>query len=250
MNIVIVEDEEMAVRNLTAILNEIGYFNVVATLDSIRESKEWFERNASPDIVFMDIHLADGSAFEIFNLVKINCPIIFTTAYDEYALKAFKVNSIGYLLKPIDIEDVKLAIEKLKNLTRNNFGEEELKKIVSLIKKDSNYKSHLLVPFKNDKLIPLAISDIAYFYIDNSSVKAVTFDEKKLQVDYNLDELYDMLNPIIFFRANRQFIVSRNSIKDIDLWFNNRLSINLKMQIPQQILISKARVTEFKNWLG
>ena len=250
MNIVIVEDEEMAVRNLTAILNEIGNFNVIATLDSIRESKQWFEKNANPDIVFMDIHLADGSAFEIFNLVKINCPVIFTTAYDEYALKAFKVNSIGYLLKPIDIVDVRMVLEKLKNLTRNNFGEEEIKKIVSLIKKESNYKSHLLVPFKNDKLIPLSISDIAYFYIDNSCVKAVTFDEKKFQIDNNLDELYDMLNPLIFFRANRQFIVSRNSIKDIDLWFNNRLSVNLRILIPEQILISKARVSEFKNWFG
>lgn len=248
MNIVIVEDEEMAVRNMTAILHEIGDFTIMAILDSVREACDWFKTNLMPEIVFMDIHLADGSAFEIFNQVKINCPVIFTTAYDEYALKAFKVNSIDYLLKPIDIDDVRLSLDKLKSFKQNNLGEEKIERILSEIKKDAIYKSHLLVPFKNDKLIPLAIKDVAYFYLDNTFTKAVTFDEKNLIVDKNLDELCKILNPKDFFRANRQFVVSRNAIKDIDLWFNNRLSLNLKLPVPEKILISKARVTEFKNW--
>lgn len=250
MNILIIEDEELAVRNLESIFREIGDITPVAVLESIADVVDWFEINENPDLVFMDIHLADGSAFEIFKLVDIICPVIFTTAYDEYALQAFKVNSIDYLLKPIDVTAVKKALGKLKNMTKGNINSEELKRILAIIKPNSDYKTHFLVSQKGDKLVPLVVSDIAYIYIDLNIVKAVTLEEKTFVMQNTLDELSAMLNPKDFYKANRQYIISRKAIKDIDLWFNNRLSINLKPAAPEKVLVSKARITDFKSWFG
>jgi DNA-binding LytR/AlgR family response regulator len=250
MKTIIIEDEQLAARNLETILNDIGSFTILATLESISETVEWFSCHPQPDVVFMDIHLADGSAFEIFEQTTINCPIIFTTAYDEYALKAFKVNSIDYLLKPIDPEDVRKALTKLKTLTPTGDEKTDFKELIALYKKGSSYKTHFLVPAKGDKLIPLQSAEIAYFSLDASLVKAFTYSNKGFVFDFTLDELVKMLNPQDFFRANRQFIVARNAIKDIDLWFNNRLSVNLNVPVTEKILISKARIPEFKNWFG
>jgi len=250
MNVIIIEDEELAVRNLGNIFKEIGNIALIAVLESIADTIEWFAMNEEPDLVFMDIHLADGSAFEIFKLVDIKCPVIFTTAYDEYALQAFKVNSIDYLLKPIDVAAVKKALGKLKNMTKGNISSEELKRIFTLIKPNTDYKTHFLVSQKGDKLVPLIVSDIAYIYIDLNIVKAVTFEEKAYVMQYTLDELSAMLHPKDFYKANRQFIISRKAIKDIDLWFNNRLSINLKPAAHEKVLVSKARITDFKLWFG
>lgn len=250
MKTIIIEDEQLAARNLETILNDIGGFTVLATLESISEAVEWFSCHPQPEVVFMDIHLADGSAFEIFEQTTINCPIIFTTAYDEYALKAFKVNSIDYLLKPIDPEDVRKALTKLKTLTPTGDEKTDFKELIALYKKSSCYKTHFLVPAKGDKLIPLKSGEIAYFSLDASLVKAFTYSNKGFVFDFTLDELVKMLNPQDFFRANRQFIVARNAIKDIDLWFNNRLSVNLNVPVTEKILISKARIPEFKNWFG
>ena len=250
MNVIIIEDEELAVRNLQSIFKEIGSITIIAVLESIVDTVEWFELNEDPDLVFMDIHLADGSAFEIFKLVDINCPVIFTTAYDAYALQAFKVNSIDYLLKPIDATTVKKALNKLKSMTKGNVSSDELKKILSIIKPNIDYKTHFLVNIKGDKLIPLIVSDIAYIYIDLNIVKAVTYDQKAFVMQYTIDELSAVLNPKDFYKANRQFIISRKAIKDVDLWFNSRLSINLKPTAPEKILVSKARITDFKLWFG
>ena len=250
MNVIIIEDEELAVRNLQSIFKEIGSITIIAVLESIVDTVEWFELNEDPDLVFMDIHLADGSAFEIFKLVDINCPVIFTTAYDAYALQAFKVNSIDYLLKPIDATAVKKALNKLKSMTKGNVSSDELKKILSIIKPNIDYKTHFLVNQKGDKLIPLIVSDIAYIYIDLNIVKAVTYDQKAFVMQYTIDELSAVLNPKDFYKANRQFIISRKAIKDVDLWFNSRLSINLKPTAPEKILVSKARITDFKLWFG
>ena len=250
MNVIIIEDEELAVRNLQSIFKEIGSITIIAVLESIVDTVEWFELNEDPDLVFMDIHLADGSAFEIFKLVDINCPVIFTTAYDAYALQAFKVNSIDYLLKPIDATAVKKALNKFKSMTKGNVSSDELKKILSIIKPNIDYKTHFLVNQKGDKLIPLIVSDIAYIYIDLNIVKAVTYDQKAFVMQYTIDELSAVLNPKDFYKANRQFIISRKAIKDVDLWFNSRLSINLKPTAPEKILVSKARITDFKLWFG
>jgi DNA-binding LytR/AlgR family response regulator len=250
MKALVVEDEILAAKQLQSVLDEVGGMDVIAVLESVSETVEWFKLNQQPEILFLDIHLADGSAFEIFKHVNVCCPIIFTTAYDEYALKAFKVNSIDYLLKPVDAEAVKNAIKKLDGLSGKENIHSDILNLIGSFRKDSQYKTHFLIPIKGDKLLPLQTSQIACFFIDTSLVKARTFEEKTYTFEYTLDELAGMLNPRDFFRANRQFIVSRSSIKDIDFWFNSRLSVNLKVQIPEKILISKARVQEFKSWFG
>lgn len=260
MKIVIIEDEKAAVRNLASLLSEVKpEMEIVAVLDSIESSIEWFNNYPLPELVFMDIHLADGSAFEIFEHISISCPIIFTTAYDEYALRAFKVNSIDYLLKPIGKEDIIHALDKLANLqdtisendSRPSTQQEELLHLIHSLKKQENYKTHFLVPMKGDKLLPVSIDMIQLFYIKDCQVKAVLIDGMEYNFSLTLDELSDCLNPTLFFRANRQYLVSREAIKDIDLWFNSRLSINLRYsKIREKILVSKARVAEFKEWFS
>jgi DNA-binding LytR/AlgR family response regulator len=250
MKAIIVEDEALAARNLKTILNGFEKIEVIALLESIADTVEWFEANPQPDLMFLDIHLADGSSFEIFDRTVINCPVIFTTAYDEYALKAFKVNSIDYLLKPVEADDVGRALKKLEGFSGTNNMLEAVNSLMASFRKVSSYKTHFLIPAKGDKLIPVQSSDLACFYIDAGMIKAQTFDGKTLRFDNTLDELAEMLDPHDFFRANRQFIVSRKAINDIDLWFNSRLSVNLKVNIPEKILISKARIPEFKNWFG
>lgn len=251
MRAIIVEDETLAAQNLKGILYKIGSIDIIATLESVNETVAWFTLNDSPDILFIDIHLADGSAFEIFDRVKIVCPVIFTTAYDEYALKAFKVNSIDYLLKPIDINSVIKALEKYRRLTGGS-GDKgtDLQNLLTYFKKNIVYKNNFLVPVKGDKLVPLNTDDIAYIFIDYGTVKAISYDDKTYIMDNTLDELEGMINPDMFFRANRQFVISRKSVKDIDLWFNSRLSVNLKVPVPERILVSKARVPEFKSWFA
>ncbi|MBD3590614.1 LytTR family DNA-binding domain-containing protein [Bacteroides sp. GM023] len=263
MKTVIIEDEKAAVRNLTSLLNEVKPDAEIATvLDSISSTIEWFGSHPMPDLIFMDIHLADGSAFEIFNHISITCPIIFTTAYDEYALRAFKVNSIDYLLKPIGKEDIEHAFAKLGNLqdtvdlnnqhSRNSSRqEEELLQLFHSLKRQENYKTHFLIPMKGDKLLPVSVDMIQLFYIKDCQVKAVLTDGTEYNFTQTLDELTDCLNPSLFFRANRQYLVSREAIKDIDLWFNSRLSINVHYSgIKEKILVSKARVAEFKEWFS
>jgi len=250
MKAVIVEDEMLATRNLMTVLDEIGTVQVIATLDSIVETVEWFTSHPHPDLLFLDIHLADGSAFEIFDRIQVQCPVIFTTAYDEYALKAFKVNSIDYLLKPIDISAVQQALKKLRDLSASNGFQADMQKLIDAFKKTSTFKTHFLIPAKGDKLIPVQANEIAYIFIDASLVKAQTFDERSFRFEYTLDELADLLDPEVFFRANRQYIISRTAIKDIDLWFNSRLSVNLKVPVSEKILISKARIPEFREWFA
>ena len=250
MKAIIVEDEILAARNLQTILAELGTVQVVAVLDSVAETLEWFEVNPQPELMFLDIHLADGSAFEIFDRVQVHCPIIFTTAYDEYALKAFKVNSIDYLLKPIESVAVQKALRKLKGLLSADNMQTAVYDLMASFRKTSAYKTHFLIPARGDKLIPVQTDDMACFIIDAGIVKALTFEGKSYTFDYTLDELSDLLDPHNFFRANRQYIIARKSIKDIDLWFNSRLSVNLKVTVPEKILISKARIPEFKTWFS
>jgi len=240
----------LAARNLIAVLEELGTVKVIATLDSIVETVEWFKNNPTPDLMFLDIHLADGSAFEIFDRIQVSCPVIFTTAYDEYALKAFKVNSIDYLLKPIDTNAVQQALKKLQGLSGASGLQAAMQKLMATFKKVSTYKTHFLVPVKGDKLVPVQTSDLACFFIDAGLVKAKTNEDKTYTFEHTLDELANMLNPEDFFRANRQFIIARNAIKDIDFWFNSRLSVNLKIPVSEKILISKARVPDFKKWFA
>lgn len=250
MKALIIEDEKAAVRNLMALLEEVAPdMEILDVLDSIMDSIGWLSNHPMPELVFMDIHLADGSAFEIFEHIDILCPIIFTTAYDEYALKAFKVNSIDYLLKPIAFDDVHKALDKLSNLYASPVKEViDYTSLLHALKQEGSYKTHFLVPVKGDKLLPLSVDMILFFYIVDGNVKAVLEDGKEYLFTHTLDELTDCLNPALFFRVNRQYLISRRVVQDIDLWFNGRLSVNLKIATPERILVSKARVPEFKDW--
>lgn len=246
MKALIIEDEKAAVRNLEALLGEVAPgTKIICTLDSITDSVAWFEANPAPDVVFMDIHLADGSAFEIFEHVRVGCPVIFTTAYDEYALKAFKVNSIDYLLKPLNASDVGRALAKLHRLTsveRSDYGS----RVRTLAA--SRREEVFLVPVR-DKIIPLHRSRIAYCYTSNEKVTAYGFDGAAYPLDKTLEALQGLLPESEFFRANRQFIVARQAVKEIAVWFGSRLTLHLTVETPERIVISKARVPEFKAWL-
>ncbi len=250
MKAVIIEDESVAAQALQSLIRDIDPdIEIVANLQTIEESVEWFEESPMPELVFMDIHLADGSSFAIFDKTSISCPIIFTTAYDEYALKAFEVNSIDYLLKPINRTDLERALNKFKHLSGNpdkSSLEGLLAQMGGLKKK---YKTCFLIP-ERDKLIPLSVGNIAYIFIDTKTVKAVTMDNHTYYLNQTLDEMMAQLDPEQFFRANRQFIISRNAVKDMAVWFGNKLAVNLSVPVPEKIIVSKARVGEFKTWFA
>ncbi len=252
MRTLIIEDEKAAINNLKALLADVAsQCNIVGKADSIVESIKWLRDNPMPELIFMDIHLADGSAFEIFEHIRITCPIIFTTAYDEYALKAFKVNSIDYLLKPIGEKDIKRAMEKLDSLTSNKpNNSHSLSQLIKSMNHQKQYKNYFLIPNKGSKLLPLPTESIACFFIDNGVVKAITKKNESLIVPHTLEELVECLNPEPFFRANRQYIIAKDAVMDIDYWFNGRLAINLIVPTKDKILITKARVSEFKEWFG
>ena len=252
MKTLIIEDERAAVKNLIALLADIApQYEIVNVIDSIVDSLKWLRENDTPDLIFMDIHLADGSAFEIFEHVTIKCPIIFTTAYDEYALRAFKVNSIDYLLKPIGEKDIKRAMDKLALFSDNkNEDNHSLSQFINSMNLNKQYKNYFLIPNKGNKLLPLLTDSIAYFCIENGTVKGITLEKESYIMPYTLDELVDNLNPTHFFRANRQCIISKKAVIDIDFWFNGRLSVNLCVPVKNKILITKARVGEFKEWFG
>jgi len=250
MKAVIIEDEIIAAQNLQRLIAQVNSsIEIIAVLKSIEESVEWFSGNPNPDLVFMDIHLSDGSSFSIFEKVRIQAPLIFTTAYDEYALKAFEVNSIDYILKPINIKDLERAIEKLSHYNQTNSSNEEMiAKMLAMFQKDKKvYKSNFLIPYK-DKFIPLSVNDIAYIYSENKTSKIVTLDNRSFYENRSLDTHQQQIDPTKFFRANRQFIISHKAIKDISVWFDSKLSVNLVVAVPEKIIVSRARVTEFKEW--
>lgn len=247
--IVIVEDETAAAQNLRAMLRNVEpEAEVVAVLESVEEAVEFFSGDFDADVVFMDIHLADGDSFRIFQSVDIAIPIIFTTAYDEYALDAFKVNSIDYLLKPFQEDGLRRALDKLYRLTSSESLAERERRDNMIAQSNAEAMCTILVRFK-DKIIPVAIDEIAYFYTFSERVTLTTLDGRTYPVEKTLEALGQMLSSDKFFRANRQFIVSRQAVKDIVVWFGSRLALNLTLETPERIIISKARVPEFKHWL-
>jgi len=248
MKAIIIEDETVAVNSLKEILNQntVTAIDVIAELDSIEESVTYCREEEQPDIIFMDIHLADGLAFQIFEQVEINAPVIFTTAYDEYALQAFQVSSIEYLLTPVTLS----ALERALNNLRLFNSEERQAHILQ-----TNKMIRARHPLKNlliqlaDKFYPLPVEDVLFFYTAKEKVTAYTVDGKKHPVDRTLDSLNEQLNDMLFFRANRQFIISRKAIKDVELWYGSRLSVNLILPIPEKIIISKTKTPVFKKWI-
>ena len=248
--VVIVEDETAAAVNLRSMLKSINPdVDVLYVLESVEEAVEYFSQGVEADVVFMDIHLADGDSFRIFKSVDIAIPIIFTTAYDEYALEAFKVNSIDYLLKPFKEEDLKRALEKLQRLTTTERATATERAENMVASTESDTLRTILVRFK-DKLIPVSMEDVAYFYTFSERVTLTTLDGTTYTIDKTLETLTQQLDANKFFRANRQFIVSRKAVKDIAVWFGSRLALNLVIETPERIIISKARVPEFKRWLA
>ncbi len=253
MKILIVEDEDLAVKKLHKTLQAVdASAEVIGITDSIKATVEWLQSNPKPDIILMDIELADGQSFEIFNLVEIKSPVIFTTSYDEYALKAFKVNSIDYLLKPVQKEELEAALNKYKKLktevsTGVNF--ENLVKELQQKLQPKEYRTRFLVKL-GQKLVSINIEDIAYFYSDGRLNFFKTADNKKFVIDYTMDELEEMLEPNSYFRISRSFFVSVNSIDKIDEYFGNRLILALKPAVDKEALVSREKVTDFKKWMG
>ncbi len=248
MRVVIIEDETAAAQNLTSILRKVcPDIEIVTTIDTVEDSVEFFRTTPALDLVFMDIHLADGASFRIFDSVEINIPIIFTTAYDQYAIEAFKVNSIDYLLKPINEADIKRAIDKWQRLTTYE-QKDYASRINSVAKSQKKEQQVFLVHFR-DKIIPLKTEDIAFFHTFEERVTAYCYNGDKHQIDFTLEALQSKVSKDEFFRANRQFIISRKAVKDISVWFGSRLSANLTIDTPERIIIPKARVHDFKEWL-
>lgn len=245
MRVLIIEDETAAAQNLTAILKqEAPEMEIITILESVEESIEWLQSNPHPDLLFMDIHLADGDSFRILDRVEVSAPIIFTTAYDQYALDAFRVNSIDYLLKPINAEDLHRALKKLARLSGI-----ERKEYSSRVQQMAKQNEETFLIHVRDKIIPLHRDRIAFCYTANERVMAFDYDGNAYPIDRTLEALQAVLPESDFFRANRQFIVARRAVKEITVWFGSRLSLSLEVETPERIVISKARVPEFKAWL-
>lgn len=248
MRILIVEDETAAARNLQNMLLRLEpEIEVAGTTESIVDTVEWLAANGMPDLIFMDIHIADGESFRIFELTEVDAPIIFTTAYDSYALEAFKVNSIDYLLKPLKEDDLQRALNKWYRLS--SAERSDYKARVDSLAAAQNRKNDLFLIHIKDKIIPLKTEDIRYFYTSDEKVTAYTADGSKYPISKTLEALQMQLSEYDFYRANRQFIVARSAIKDISVWFGSRLVVNLCIETPERIVISKARVPEFKRWM-
>ncbi len=247
--VIIVEDETAAQLNLRSMLHSIvPDCEVVEVLESVEESVEYFSKGVDADVVFLDIHLADGDSFRIFQSVDIDIPIIFTTAYDEYALEAFKVNSVDYLLKPFKEEDLRRALDKLQRLTQGERSEQRNRRNEMVQAAQGDGVQTLLVRYK-DKIIPVKMEEVAFFYTSDDQVTVTTLDCRRYPVDKTLEALSQQLSGDEFYRANRQFIISRRAVKDIAVWFGSRLALNLNVETPERIIISKARVSDFKQWL-
>ncbi|HEV8284597.1 MAG TPA: LytTR family DNA-binding domain-containing protein [Chitinophagaceae bacterium] len=258
MKVFIVEDEELAVKKLRKTLESVDdTAEVVGVADSIRASVNWLQNNPTPDLILMDIELCDGQSFEIFDKVNVKSTVIFTTSYDEYALKAFKVNSVDYLLKPVQKEDLKAALTKLENMKTMYGGQNGSASlnVDSLVKElqqklqPKEFRKRFLVKHAQ-KLVSVEVEEIAYFYSDGRLNFFKTYDNRKFVVDYTMDELEEMLDPERYFRISRAFYVSINSIDQIHDYFGNRLLLHLKPAVDKEAIVSREKVTDFKVWMG
>ncbi len=254
MKIMIIEDEELGVERLIKHLNSIDpTIEIVAITGSIQSSVQLLQTTTQPDVILMDIELSDGQSFDIFNQVQVKSTVIFTTSYDQYALKAFKVNSIDYLLKPVKKEDLKNSLDKY-NQWKEQFGtlpSYSIDKLVNELKTQNNktFRTRFLVKL-GQRLVSVETSEIAYFFAEGRLCYFRTWDKQKFVVDYNMDELQAMLNPPEFYRANRAFIVCIKSISQIHNYFNGKLKLELKPFTDKELLVSKEKATEFKEWMG
>ena len=230
MRVLIVEDETAAYENLVDILKEVSYdIQIMGNTESVTQTIHWLQSNPAPDLIFMDIHLSDGSAFAIFDKMELETPIIFTTAYDRYAIEAFKVNSVDYLLKPVKVEDVRHALDKYSKLTHQDIV--QYLSQLNLLVPTPKYKDKLLIPYK-DKLLPVSLKSVACFYTADKQTCVYLKDGNMYPYSKTLEQIMASLNPADFIRANKQFILARNSVTDITIWFDNRLLVTLDVETP------------------
>ncbi len=251
MNVIIIEDEKPSARRLQRMLQSLN-INAEVMLHSVEESVAWFQTNAHPDLIFLDIQLSDGLSFEIFEIIEIKSAVIFTTAYDEYALQAFKLNSIDYLLKPIDEDDLATAVKKYQERAPQQqavtLDFNDIKKLlVNPI--DREYKKRFSVKV-GQHLKLINIDEIECFYSENKGTYLHTTDNRNYLIDTSLEQLEDVLEPQTFFRINRKFFVSINAIKDMVSYTNSRLQIKLNSYNEQEVIVARERVKDFKNWLA
>ncbi|MDR6809636.1 DNA-binding LytR/AlgR family response regulator [Dyadobacter sp. BE34] len=259
MRVLIIEDEIKTGRELKAQLEMLDdSIEIVAILPSIKSVVKWFSENSAPDLIFSDIQLADGLSFEIFKQIKPSAPVIFCTAYDTYAIRAFETNSVDYLLKPIDERKLEASLWKYQQMRAVFGGQSDdggyehtlTKKMELMLQKlgPGSYKSTLLIHYQ-DKIIPLKIAEVAYFHFENSLVSAHSFSGQKYVLSHTLDELETLVDGSLFFRANRQFIINRNSIVNAEHYFTRRLVVRLAIPASGPVIVSKVKSSEFLRWL-
>lgn len=252
MRILIIEDEKPAYQRLKKLVMErLKEAICYPQLDSIEDSVKWLRENPMPSLIFMDIELADGRSFDIFQQVNITAPIIFTTAYDQFAIRAFKVNSLDYLLKPIDLQELDAAIAKFNQYHSQTDHAEKLASLMQLAQNaNSNnaYKARFLVKV-GDQLKYVPVSEVAWFMSEDGYVTLVTQSGARLLLDSSIDKLVDQLDPTAFFQANRKYILSIASIGKIHLWFNSRMKIDLYPPADEDVIIARDRAKGFKQWL-
>lgn len=260
MNVLIIEDEDLAVaklkRSLLSIKKDIV---IVGVTDSVESSVSWLNSNPAPDIILADIELVDGQSFEIFNRVEVTSTVIFTTSYDEYALKAFKVNSVDYLLKPVQKEELEVALNKFTNWIEKPKAARNSEPVVVNVETlaaqlqerlhAKDYRKRFLVK-SVQKLVSVNVDEIAYFYSDDKLNFFKTYNNKRYVVDYTMDELETMLKPQDFYRISRSFFVAPDSLDQISDYFGHRLALKLKPDHDKEVIVSREKVTDFKNWLG
>ena len=250
INVLIIEDEAKAARELATMLKLIDEtINVITTLDSVEQSLQWFSQNKQPDLIFSDIQLADGLCFEIYQKIQVKSPVIFCTAFDDFLMNAFDTNAVSYLLKPITKERIEKALEKFHSL-RSAFEKEKtntnLSELLQQLK--VNYKTALLVN-QLEKIIPVQVKDIAFFYLDKTMVTITTLNNQKYYLSSALDEVEKMIDPALFYRANRQFLINKNAIANAERFFARKLVARLKVDTPETIVVSKAKASDFLQWL-
>lgn len=250
MKVLIIEDEQLAARRLEKMVMDYDPdVQVLGKLESVAESVEWFRTNAHPDLIFLDIHLEDDLSFVIFDKVKVNSPIIFTTAFDEYAIRAFKLKSIDYLLKPIVQEQLNRAIDKYKNWNGRDPGV-DLSALYDLINnKNPKYRERFSVSF-GQKIRSFETSDVAWFFSLEGETYAKLLDQHEYPIDYSLDNLAAELNPADFFRVNRKILLAHKAIKQVHVFPKSRLKLELNPKPSEDVFVSLDKVTQFKLWLG
>ncbi|WP_298220990.1 LytTR family DNA-binding domain-containing protein [Flavobacterium sp.] len=251
MNIIIIEDEKPAARLLQRKVEKLG-LQVNTMLHSVEESIDWFQNNAHPELIFLDIQLSDGLSFEIFEHIDIKSAVIFTTAYDEYALRAFKLNSIDYLLKPIDEDDLAAAVDKFKarNVTAPNISLDfEMIKRMLVNPIDRVYKKRFTIRM-GQQLKMINIEEVECFYSENKGTYLHTFENRNYLLDLTLEQLETELDPQDFYRVSRKFIIPMKAIKEIQLYSNSRLKVILPTYKEDEVIVSREKVADFKNWIG